>query len=124
MSERLRLIAALLALAAGGALRAAEAERPGYLVVAPRQALSVLEPLLALRRGQCDVAVETVEGLAAGGAVTPARLKAAIGARHARHPLRFVLLVGDAKPGPGGWPAVPATTWTCLCQGPGSRLIS
>ena len=107
MGRRWTLIAALLALAASGALRAAEAERPGYLVVAPRQALPVLEPLLALRRQQCDVAVQTVEGLAAAGEVTPARLKAAIRARHERRPLRFVLLVGDARPGPDGWPAIP-----------------
>ena len=89
--------------------RAAQTPRPGYVVVASRAALSVLEPLLELRRQQCEVAVLTTEELAEGDtALTADQIKAAIRARHSKRPLTYLLLVGDTRAGRDGLGAVPA----------------
>ena len=102
------LVAALALLcAAHGA--AAEAQKAGYLVIAPKSSLTTLKPLLELRRSEYDVSVVTVEELTGEAEnLTPDVIKRSIRARHTEtRPLSYLLLVGDTHAGEDDMPAIP-----------------
>ncbi|MFP4058423.1 MAG: C25 family cysteine peptidase [Candidatus Brocadiia bacterium] len=109
MSRRFFLAAALAALAARAPGAPGAEHKPGYLVLAPRAAVPVLEPLLELRQERYTVALAACEDLAGpDGRLALGTLKATFRAWHRKAgPLACILLVGDTASGPGQLPAVP-----------------
>ena len=113
LSQRVRRSSLLLVLgvvllwAARGA--AAEAKKPGYLVVAPKAAFKTLTPLLELRSKHYTVATVSVEDIARkhGGLMPLSVRKAVVEASAVARPLRYVLLVGDTRAGRDGLTGIP-----------------